>query len=361
MGFGFDGDANPIKVGINQFYGIEINDFAVSVAKTALWIAEEQMMEATQEILYCDLDFLPLKSNSNICEGNALRVDWSEVLPPEECTYVIGNPPFLGARNQSKKQKSDLIEAFHGAKNSGNIDYVAGWYIKAAEYIADSTTRCAFVSTNSICQGEQVANVWKPLFDLGIHIDFAHDTSRWVNEAIGQAHVFVVVVGFSCRDVPKALFHHPGPDEEAIELHPGNINAYLSDAPDIFVPNRTKPLCCVPKIGIGNKPVDGGNYLFKPAEMEAFLDEEPDAAQLFHPWLGSDEFIKGKKRYVLWLGNASSDQLRRMPKCQERVLAVRDFRLSSKSAPTRKLAETPTRFHVENMPRHVYPGAKGFL
>lgn len=350
MGFGFDGDANPIKVGINQFYGIEINDFAVSVAKTALWIAEEQMMEATQEILYCDLDFLPLKSNSNICEGNALRIDWSEVLPPERCTYVIGNPPFLGARNQSKEQKSDLIEAFHGAKNSGNIDYVAGWYIKAAEYIADSSTRCAFVSTNSICQGEQVANVWKPLFDLGIHIDFAHDTFRWVNEAIGQAHVFVVVVGFSCQDVPKALFHHPGPDEEAIELHPGNINAYLFDAPDIFVPSRTKPLCCVPKIGIGNKPVDGGNYLFKPAEMEAFLDEEPDAARLFHPWLGSEEFIKGKKRYVLWLGDESSDQLRRMPKCWERVLAVREFRLSSKSSQTQKIADTPTRFHVENMP-----------
>ena len=242
MGFGLDGDAEPIEVSINQFYGIEINDFAVSVAKTALWIAEEQMMEATQEILLREFDFLPLKSNSNIREGNALRMDWGEVLPAERCSYVIGNPPFLGARNQSKEQKEDLVEVFHGAKNCGNVDYVAGWYMKAAEYVGPFPVRSAFVSTNSICQGEQVANIWKPISDLGVHIDFAHDTFRWASEASDQAHVFVVIVGFSKLDGDKCLFHHNGPDAAAVEQHPRSINAYLADAPSVFVWNRSKPL-----------------------------------------------------------------------------------------------------------------------
>ena len=351
MGMGFDKESSPIQVSISQFYGIEINDFAVSVAKTALWIAEEQMMEATQEILSQPFDFLPLKSNGNIHEGNALRMDWNDVLPAEQCTYLCGNPPFLGARNQNKEQKAELMDVFGGAKNSGNVDYVAGWYMKAAEYMGDCPMRCAFVSTNSICQGEQVANVWRPLWDLGIRIDFAHDTFRWVNEANGQAHVFVIIVGFSKSGGCKRLFHHAGPDAPAMELHPSNINAYLSGAPDAFVQNLSKSLCNVPKIGIGNKPIDGGNYLFKPDELESFLKEEPAASEFVHPWLGSDEFINGKKRFVLWLGGATPAQLDALPKCRERIAAVREFRLASKSAPTRKLAETPARFHVENMPK----------
>ena len=351
--FGFGGDESPIEVSIGQFHGIEINDFAVSVAKTALWIAEEQMMDATQEIVMQPFDFLPLKSNDNIHEGNALRMDWADVLPPARCSYVVGNPPFLGARNQSAEQKADLMAAFHGSKNSGNVDYVAGWYIKAAEYMAasDASPRCAFVSTNSICQGEQVAAIWKPVFDLGARIDFAHDTFRWSNEANDQAHVFVVVVGFSMHGGPKCLFHHASPDAPATEQHPENINAYLADAPDVFVWNRTKPLCGVPGIGIGNKPIDGGNYLFKEDEKRAFLEAEPGAAPFFHPWVGSDEFIKGKRRWVLWLGDATDEQLAALPECRSRIAAVRAFRLASKSAPTRKLAATPTRFHVENMPR----------
>ena len=349
IGMGFD-EESLIEVSISQFYGIEINDFAVSVAKTALWIAEEQMMEATQEILLQPFDFLPLKSNGNIHEGNALRMDWNDVLPVERCAYIVGNPPFYGARNQSKEQKAELVGVFHGAKNSGNVDYVAGWYMKAAEYTQGSHVRCAFVSTNSICQGEQVANVWEPIFDSGIRIDFAHNTFRWVNEANDQAHVFVIIVGFSREGVNKTLFYHAGPDAEAVRMEAGNINAYLSDAPDAFVWNRSKPLCNVPKIGIGNKPIDGGGYLFKPDQLEAFLDKEPGAAEFIHPWIGSEEFIKGKRRYVLWLGEATGEQLDKLPLCRERIEAVRAFRLASKSAPTRKLAETPCRFHVENMP-----------
>ena len=347
MGFGLDGDAEPIEVSINQFYGIEINDFAVSVAKTALWIAEEQMMEATQEILLREFDFLPLKSNSNIREGNALRMDWGEVLPAERCSYVIGNPPFLGARNQSKEQKEDLVEVFHSAKNCGNVDYVAGWYMKAAEYVGLFPVRSAFVSTNSICQGEQVANIWKPISDLGVHIDFAHDTFRWASEASDQAHVFVVIVGFSKLDGDKCLFHHNGPDAAAVEQHPRSINAYLADAPSVFVWNRSKPLCDVPKIGIGSQPIDGGNYLFTELEKEGFLASEPTAARFFHPWLGSREFLHGETRWCLWLGNASVSDMAAMPCCQERANAVRDYRLSSKRRQTLKAAESPQHFGTE--------------
>ncbi len=223
--------------------------------------------------------------------------------------------------------------------------------MKAAEYTQGTHVRCAFVSTNSICQGEQVANVWKPIFDLGVRIDFAHDTFRWANEANDQAHVFVIIVGFSREGGGKTLFHHAGPDAEAVRMRVDNINAYLSEAPDAFIWNRSKPLCNVPKIGIGNKPIDGGNYLFEPGEMAAFIEREPASRNLFHPWLGSSEFIKGKKRYVLWLGDLTSEELDSLPECRKRIAAVKDFRLASKSAPTRKLAETPTRFHVENMPK----------
>ena len=195
-------------------YGIEINDFAVSVAKTALWITEEQMLRKTQEIYVgYDFDFLPLRSLSNLHEGKALRTDWSEVFP-DDLTYLVGNPPFLGARNQSKEQKSELLEVFDGAKNAGNIDYCGAWYMKAARFTQGKCTRCALVSTNSICQGEQVANLWKPLHDMGIHIDFAHNTFRWDNEAADKAHVFCVIVGFSREAGNKTLFYHATPDSD---------------------------------------------------------------------------------------------------------------------------------------------------
>lgn len=341
------------RVSLSQFYGIEINDFAVRVARTALWIARLQANMQSDMLHDAYADDFPLRDSANIVQANALQIDWESVLPAAECSYVIGNPPFLGARNQSKEQKADLAVALGGSKNCGNVDYVAGWYARAVDYIGDEPVRCAFVSTNSICQGEQVANVWEPLWRKGVRIDFAHNTFRWENEAQGQAHVYCVIVGFSKAGLgggAPQLFHHAAPDAPAVLRRPDRINAYLLDAPDAFVWNRSKPLCNAPRIGIGNKPIDGGNYLFKPDELAAFLAEEPGAERFIHPWLGSDEFIKGKRRYVLWLGDATSSQLKALPKCRERVLAVRDFRFASKSAPTRKLAETPTRFHVENMP-----------
>lgn len=350
---GFDDiGATPLKISLDQFYGLEINDFAVAVASTALWIAQLQANIEAQTIITTNIADLPLRDAAHIHHGNALRVDWTEVLPPENCHYIIGNPPFLGARNQSKEQKAELKDVFpKGTKNVGNIDYVAGWYIKAAEYMGDFPVRTAFVSTNSICQGEQVANVWYPITCQGFRINFAHDTFRWGNEAAQQAHVFCVIVGFSKQNDPVRLYHHPGPDAEAHLQLPGRLNPYLADAPDAFVWNRSKALCAIPAIGIGNQPIDGGHYLFTPEEKNDFIKAEPYSESFFHPWIGAREFLQGSERWVLWLGNATPADFKRMPLARERVLAVRDFRLSSKRISTLKLAESPTRFQVEKMPK----------
>ena len=342
---GFD-ELTPIKVSISQFYGIEINDFAVTVAKTALWIAESQMMKETEDIVHMNLDFLPLKSYANIIEGNALTTPWDSVVPKHELNYIMGNPPFIGARLMDQSQKDDVNRIFEGWKNAGNLDYVSCWYKQASDLIAGTNIRAALVSTNSVTQGEAVANLWKPLFDDGVHIDFAHRTFIWDSEAKVKAHVHCVIVGFSVADnkQPRVIFD--GDRRQIVK----NINAYLLDAENVFVDSRSKPICDVPEIGIGNKPIDGGFYLFLKDEMEAFLQMEPAAEKWFMPWYGSQEFINRSPRYCLWLGECPPNELRKMPECMKRVEAVRQFRLSSKSSGTRKLADRPTRFHVENMP-----------
>ena len=345
---------NPIRVSIQQFFGIEINDFAVSVAKTALWIAESQMMKATEEIVHSELDFLPLKSYANIVEGNALQMEWESVVPQNRLNYIMGNPPFVGARIMSAEQKADLQQIFADTPSAGNLDYVCCWYRKAVEMMRENAIRAALVSTNSITQGEQVALLWKPLFEhFHVHIDFAHRTFRWDSEASIKAHVHCVIVGFSVAEnpAPKRIFDSAiGPEG----MRCSSINAYLVDAPDVFIPSRSIPLCDVPEIGIGNKPIDGGNYLFTEAEKEAFVKKEPAAAKFFRPWFGSEEFINRRSRYCLWLGECSPRELHDMPECLARVEAVRLFRLASKSPGTRKLADRPTRFHVENMPDGNY-------
>ena len=347
MFIGGDDFVNPVKVDIHQFYGIEINDFAVTVATTALWISESQMLTETERIISHDLEFLPLKSFPNIHEANALRTDWATIVPKEKLNYIMGNPPFIGARMATAEQKQDLINVF-GAKwkNVGNLDYVCGWYKKAAELMLDTQIKAALVSTNSICQGEQVANLWEPLMRDGIIINFAHRTFRWDSEATIKAHVHCIIVGFSYEDKKdKVLF------DNGIVIHVNHINAYLIDGDDVFVGSRNKPLCDVPEIGIGNKPIDGGNYLFEKEEMEAFIKLEPKSEQYFLPWYGAVEFIHQKPRYCLWLGDCTPAELRSMPHCLKRVEAVRELRLASKSEGTRKLADRPTRFHVENMPK----------
>lgn len=344
------GGFNPIQVSIGQFYGIEINDFAVTVAMTALWIAESQMMKETEDIVHMNLDFLPLKSNVNIEEQNALTYDWEQLVSKYELNYIMGNPPFVGARLMSKEQKKDLTKIFSEWKNAGNLDYVACWFKKATDYIMGTSIRAALVATNSVSQGENVANLWKPLFADGVHIDFAHRTFRWDSEAKIKAHVHCVIVGFSTTPNKKSKIIYSDGRPQIVN----NINAYLLDFDNVFVESRSKPLCNIPSIGIGNKPIDDGNYLFTEEEKNEFIKKEPKSAKWFMPWYGSQEFINRHPRYCLWLGDCSTSELMAMPECIKRVEAVRQFRLSSQSEGTVKLANKPTRFHVENMPKSTY-------
>lgn len=347
---GGGGKFNPIKVGIDQFYGIEINDFAVTVAKTALWIAESQMMHETEDIMHTNIEFLPLKSYANIVEGNSLRIDWESVVPKEKLSYIMGNPPFVGARLMGQEQKDDVFAIFDGVKNNGNLDYVACWYKKAADLMTGTAIRTALVSTNSITQGEQVAILWKTLFEQGVHIDFAHRTFRWDSESNSKAQVHCVIVGFSLinHNSPKKIY------DNGAEKIVKNINGYLVEADDVIIESRSKPINDVPLIGMGNQPIDDGNYLFTSEEKDNFVLCEPQSEQFFHPWMGAKEFINGSFRYCLWLGECSPRQLRSMPECLKRVEAVRSYRLSSKRKSTLKLADSPTRFQTENMPQTNY-------
>lgn len=340
-----------VKVKISQLYGIEINDFAVSVANAALWIAESQMLEETMSIVYSNIDFLPIKSYSHIVEGNALRLNWEEVVPKDKLSYIIGNPPFLGARLMSSTQKEDMLHVFGKLKGVGNLDYVSAWYRKSAELIQNTKVEVALVSTNSITQGEQVAILWKNLMiDFGIVINFAYLPFVWNSEAKDKAKVHCVIIGFSKNNWrEKKIFDTTG-QVNKVEF----INGYLLGAKSVFIESRATPIEDVFEMGIGNKPIDGGNYLFNEEEMHSFIEIEPSSKKYFKKWFGAQEFINRKNRFCLWLGEATPSELRSMPNVLKRIEAVRNYRLSSPSEGTRKIAEKPTRFHVENMPRGNY-------
>ena len=345
-----EGALNPVQVSIHQFYGIEINDFAATVAKTALWIAESQMLKETEDIVAHQIDFLPLKYYANITEANALRLNWEDVVPKGKLNYIMGNPPFVGARLMNADQKADVNLIFDGWKNAGNLDYVCCWYKKTADLMQGTAIRSALVSTNSVSQGESVANLWKPLFESGVHIDFAHRTFRWDSEAKIKAHVHCVIIGFSTAPNSAEKVLYSGDRIQIVK----NINGYLLDADNVFVESRNKPLCDVPKIGIGNMPLDGGNYLFTVEEKDEFVKKEPLSQKWFRPWIGSHEFINRYFRYCLYLKECPPNELRHMPQCMERVNAVRDFRSSSQRASTKKLADFPLSFATSNIPDANY-------
>ncbi|MBE6365684.1 MAG: class I SAM-dependent DNA methyltransferase [Lentisphaerae bacterium] len=359
---------DPIKVSIGQFYGIEINDFAVTVAKTALWIAESQMMKQTEDIVHMDLDFLPLKSYANIVEANALRIDWNDVVPKEKLHYIMGNPPFVGYSLQSAEQKADMLNIYvdekgRPYKTAGKIDYVSAWYFKAAEMMQDNSIRTALVSTNSITQGEQVAGVWKPLYErFGVHIDFAHRTFRWDSEANIKAHVHCVIIGFSTatNDKPKLIFETVTDGNQrsvtqsvsyrSLPLVAVNINAYLADAPDVFIESRNKPLSDVPEMTTGNRPADGGNLIIEAEDYDDFIAKEPGALPYIKKLVGAAEFINNKKRYCLWLKGVSPAEWRKLPLVVERVEACKADRLAAPDPGRRKLADTPMLFRETKNP-----------
>ena len=334
--------ADPIKVSINQFYGIEINDFACSVAQTALWIAESQMMQETDEIVGFSLDPLPLKTYTNIHEGNALRMDWNEVVPASELDYIMGNPPFIGASMMTAEQKNEAVAIFGKGSRVNSIDYVGAWYYKAASMIQGTTIRVAFVSTNSITQGEQVAPFWTPLLDkYHVHIDFAYRTFIWNSEASDKAHVHCVIIGFStCHSERKRRIY----DGNQVQVA-SNINPYLIDAPDVIIGTRSKPICDVPTISYGNKPSDGGNLILSEEERKRLLSDDPEMEPYMRRYVGARDFINSDEvRYCLWLKGVSPAAYRKNTEVMRRLQAVKEMRLKSTAAPTRALAERPYLF-----------------
>lgn len=343
---------NPIQVSIGQFYGIEINDFAVTVSKTALWIAESQMMQETEQIVRHELDFLPLKSYANITDGNALRLDWEEVVPKNHLSYIMGNPPFVGYSLQSKAQKEDILSIYTDEKGkpyktAGKIDYVSGWYFKAAQFMQKTNIRAAFVSTNSITQGEQVAGVWQPLFNrFGIHIDFAHRTFRWDSEASLKAHVHCVIVGFSVAPNIMEKYIYSGKRLQKVD----NINAYLVEAESVFIESRTSPLSMVPRMLSGNRPTDGGHLILSEEERNELICKEPGAQKYIKKFMMGYEFINRVPRYCLWLVGISPSELRKLPQVSKRVALCQKAREESPDAGRRRLADTPTLFREQLNP-----------
>ena len=343
MLIGGEGDFNPIKVGIGQFYGIEINDFAVTVAKTALWIAEAQMMHETEEIIQYTLDFLPLKSYANITEGNSIHTDWESVVPKDKLSYIMGNPPFHGFTFMDKAQKEDMAALFKDVKN---LDYVCAWYKKASDYIENTNIEVAFVSTNSITQGETVARFWD--FMKGDIINFAHQTFIWDSEASLKAHVHCVIIGFSKISRQKKYIYNNG-----TVIIAQNINPYLYDGPNVIVSSRNKPLCDVPKMIYGNKPADGGFLIIEDEDYETFVKQSPQALPMIKPLIGAAEYIKGKKRWCLWLVDVSPKEIKSCPAVLDRVKKCKEAREASIAAGIRKFAETPTLFAQRTQPTDV--------
>ena len=345
--------ADPIKVSINQFYGIEINDFACSVAQTALWIAESQMLMKTDEIVGFNLDPLPLKTYNNIHEGNALRMDWNEVVPASELNFIMGNPPFVGLSLRTSSQQEDMDIVFQDNKRAGRLDYVAAWYKKATEYIGANTCRAAFVSTNSITQGEQVPILWSDFLSAGFKIDFGYRSFIWNSEAKEQASVSCVIIGFSREEVAvkKVLFE--GGDKGAFVLAQ-NINGYLLNAQNIFIELRGSCPSGRPQVLQGSKPWDGGNLLLNTDEREMLINEHPSLSPYIRRYVGAKDLINNILRYCLWLKGVSPAEYRNVPFIRERLAGVAKVRRETKTLVVQAQAETPMLFSQDRQPETDY-------
>ena len=355
-----------LAVDLSQFYGIEIEPWPAKIAEVAMWLMDHQMNLEVSRVFGEPVVRLPLDSSATVVCGNALRLDWNELLPAERCSYVVGNPPFVGGKYQTKEQRDDMKLVWAGVKGAGLLDYVTAWYAKAADYLKGHTGRAALVSTNSITQGEQVGVVWNELFRRGITIDFGHRTFPWTSEARGKAHVHVVIVGFGHGDGPdtKRVYDYDATGEPLGVTAVGNVSPYLRDGANQGLENRRMPIVPVPAIGVGNKPIDGGYYLFNTQERDAFVRDEPGSAVFFRRWLGSKEMLHDIERWVLWLGEAEPSELRGLPRVMQQMQHVAEYRRGNigprkdpgkvpkkgRNADTVAMADQPRRFHVENIP-----------
>ena len=339
-----------LKVRVNQFFGIEREEFPAQIAQVGMWLMDHQMNMEAAETFGSYYIRLPLKQSAVIEHKNSLKMDWLDVVPGKELSYILGNPPFVGARIMTRDQKEEVRNLFRDSRLASELDYVTCWFKKADEIMQKfPRVKTAFVATNSITQGVQPGLLWKPILENGSNINFAYKTFKWRNNARGNAAVHCVIIGFNRqKNTNKFIFEN----DEKIKAK--NINGYLVDAKNIYVESRKKPISEVPEIGIGNKPIDGGNYLFVAKEMEEFIAKEPKSKKYFHRFMGAEEFLNNKERFCLWLGNCSPTELKKMPECLKLIKNVREYRLKSVSKPTQKLADKPTRFHVENMPDTNY-------
>ncbi len=341
-------------VDVDAFYGIEISEWPARIAEVAMWLMDHQMNIKLSETFGLYFVRLPLKKSPTIEIGNALRLDWQSIIPPAHCNYILGNPPFVGGKFQTKEQRSDMDLVAGKVKNSGLLDYVTGWYFKAAEYIQGTKIIVGFVSTNSITQGEQVGVLWNMLFErYGVKIHFGHRTFAWESEAKGKAHVHVVIVGFAAFNANNKRIYEYHEGKPSVSKA-NNISPYLLEGPDLAIVNRQKPISDVPEIRFGNQPIDGGYFIMDNEEKEILISKEPKAKKFIRSFLGSQEFINGEKRWCLWLNNIHPDEIRSMPEVMQRVKSIRDFRLSSKREATRELAKTPTEFAFVSHPKKNY-------
>lgn len=343
---------DPIRVSIGQFYGIEINDFAVTVAKTALWIAESQMMQETEKLVRHTLDFLPLRSYANIVEGNALQMDWERVVPKRELDYIMGNPPFVGHQWRTKEQAVDLESVCKDIPKCGKLDYVCGWYVKAADYMQGTQIHAAFVSTNSISQGESVGILWKPLFtEKHLTIEFAYRTFVWTSEAKDKAAVHCVIVGFTCGTARNTCYLYESDRRRTVE----HINGYLVDAPNVFIQSRGKPLTAgLPIMSKGSQPTDGGNLIFSVEERDDLIKKYPQTEELLRRYISADDYINNKIRYCLWLVNISPSKYRNIHPIMERLERVVKCRRQSPTSSVQRNAETPMLFTQIRQPQSQY-------
>ena len=345
-----------ISINVDQFYGIEIEEFPAQIAQVALWLVDHQMNLRVSEEFGLYYARIPLVSTPHIVHGNALRLDWNEVLPAERCSYVLGNPPFIGYSYQTKAQKADLAQVMQGIHGAGVLDFVAAWYVKAVRYVqSHSSCRVAFVSTNSICQGEQVSILWGWMLVQGVHIQFAHRTFKWSNEAKGKAAVHCVIIGFGLQDVAnKTLFEYEDIKGEPLAVPASNINPYLVDGPTVLLSKRMNPICAVPEMTFGSKPTDGGNLLLSEQDRHDLLAQEPEAAPWIRKFLGAEEFINNIPRWCLWLKDVPPATLRSLPRVRARVEAVKAMRLASPKIPTQKAADWPYLFGEERQTNEPY-------
>lgn len=345
-----------IQVDVDQFAGIEYDEFAVRVAEVAMWLIDHQMNVKVSNEFGQYFVRLPLKKSAKIVHGNSLRIDWESVVAKEKLNFILGNPPFVGKHLQNAQQKADMEMIFAGVNGAGVLDYVTPWYIKAARLIQDTDIRCAFVSTSSISQGEQVGILWQELYNrYKIKIHFAHRTFSWSNEAKGNAAVHCVIIGFGLQDIEnKKIFDYADIKGEPTERKMKNINPYLTEGNDLVILKRTKPICNVPETIYGNKIVDGGFYLFNDEDKQSFLSQEPQAIKLFRPILSGDEFLNGRNRWVLYLKNIDPSEIKKMPKVLERIEAVKNYRLESTKIQTREMANFPTLFAEPRQPNSSF-------